>query len=88
MTDSTYCRHCEAQIESCLEAADSAAKSSIRVYFLMLAGKWTRLARDLESKQSCGHDCPLRKACERERAARPSTDTTQPDAPRQISAVA
>jgi hypothetical protein len=75
MIESIYCRHCEAQIEGCLQAADTSAKKSIRSYFLMLAGKWTRLARDLESKQSCGPGCPLRKACDHERALRAPADT-------------
>lgn len=83
MTDSIYCLHCEAQIESCLQAADAATKTSIRSYFLMLAGKWTRLARDLESRQSCGPGCPLRKACERERMIRAPADAAP-----EISAVA
>ena len=75
MTDSIYCRHCEAQVESCLQAADTATKTTIRSYFLMLAGKWTRLARDLESQQACGSGCPLSKACGREQTIAAPADT-------------
>ncbi len=65
MTDRTYCRHCEEQIESCLAAARDAQKTWIRSYFLTLASKWTRIARDLEEQRTCGSDCPLRSTCGR-----------------------
>lgn len=83
MTDAGYCWHCDEQIEGCLKAASTAGKPSIRSYFLMLADKWTRLARDLEGQQTCGQGCPLRKACGRERAPKAAAEAT-PD----ISAVA
>lgn len=75
MTDRTYCRHCEEQIESCLAAARDAQKTWIRSYFLTLASKWTRIARDLEDQHSCGSDCPLHLTCGREGriATEPST---------------
>ncbi len=75
MTDSTYCGHCEEQIESCLQAAEATEKDRIRSYFMMLAEKWIRLARDLESARACGPDCPLRKACNHARTTQPAADT-------------
>ena len=66
MTERGYCRHCQEQIESCLAAARDAQKTWIRTYFLTLAGKWTKLARDLEDNSFCGDECPLHKACGRE----------------------
>jgi hypothetical protein len=72
MTDSTYCQHCQEQIENCLQAAESSDKDRIRAYFMMLAGKWIRLARDLESRRACGAGCPLSKACNHERAIEPA----------------
>jgi hypothetical protein len=76
VTELAYCRHCEEQIESCLAAARDAQKTWIRTYFLTLAGKWTRLSRDLEDNDFCGSDCPLRKACGRrkEPAAQPEVE--------------
>jgi hypothetical protein len=56
-----YCRHCEDQIVNCLAAAHE--QESQRVYFLTLAWRWARLARDLETRGNCGDDCPLHKAC-------------------------
>ena len=83
MTDSTYCRHCDVQIESCLQASESTGSERIRGYFKMLAGRWTRLARDLESQRACGPDCPLRKACHQTLATPPAADSAT-----KISAVA
>ena len=60
-TEQAYCRHCEEQIESCLAGAHE--EGSMRAYFLSLAWRWTLLARDLESRQACGPDCPLIKTC-------------------------
>lgn len=62
-----YCRYCEQQIEGCLAAARE--QEGQRAYFLGLAGRWMRLARDLESRHACGDDCPLRHTC---RAALPA----------------
>jgi hypothetical protein len=77
MTDWIYCRHCDEQVRSCLAAAQDAQKSWIRSYFLTLAGKWTRVARDLEDQRACGAECPLREACGREGriAAEPTLPT-------------
>jgi hypothetical protein len=63
VADGIYCRHCEEQVESCLEAARDTRQNRIRSYFLTLAAKWTRLARDLESRRTCGAGCPLRETC-------------------------
>jgi hypothetical protein len=57
----SYCRYCEEQIEGCLTAARE--EDSQRTYFLTLAWRWARLARDLENRHSCGAGCPLRKSC-------------------------
>jgi hypothetical protein len=57
----SYCRYCEEQIESCLAAARE--QDDQRTYFLTLAWRWARLARDLESRAACGIDCPLHKTC-------------------------
>jgi hypothetical protein len=57
----TYCRYCEEQIESCLSAAHDQEEE--RAYFLSLAWRWARLARDLESRRTCGPACPLHKTC-------------------------
>ena len=56
-----YCRYCEEQIESCLSAAREQDEES--AYFLSLAWRWARLARDLDNRHACGPACPLRKTC-------------------------
>lgn len=60
-TGQSYCRYCEEQIEGCLVAARE--EDGQRAYFLSLAWHWARLARDLESRHSCGAGCPLRQTC-------------------------
>jgi hypothetical protein len=57
----SYCRYCEEQIESCLVAARE--QDDQRAYFLTLAWRWARLARDLESRHACGTGCPLYRTC-------------------------
>jgi hypothetical protein len=57
----TYCRYCEEQIASCLSAAREQDEES--AYFLSLAWRWARLARDLDNRHACGPACPLRKTC-------------------------
>jgi hypothetical protein len=57
----SYCRYCEEQIESCLAAARE--QDDQRAYFLTLAWRWARLARDLESRHDCGTSCPLYRTC-------------------------
>jgi len=57
----TYCRYCEEQIASCLSAAREQDEES--AYFLSLAWRWARLARDLDNRHACGPTCPLRKTC-------------------------
>jgi hypothetical protein len=61
MLGPSYCRYCEEQIESCLAAARE--QDDQRAYFLTLAWRWARLARDLENRHTCGADCPLRQTC-------------------------
>jgi hypothetical protein len=56
-----YCRYCEEQIASCLAAAHEQDEES--AYFLSLAWRWARLARDLDNRHACGPACPLRKTC-------------------------
>jgi hypothetical protein len=63
----SYCRYCEEQIESCLAAARE--QESERAYFLSLAWRWARLARDLESRHACGPGCPLHESCATELTA-------------------
>lgn len=60
-TEMAYCRHCEEQIENCLAGAHE--EGAMRAYFLTMAWRWTLLARDLETLQACGPDCPLIKTC-------------------------
>ena len=60
-TGPSYCRYCEEQIESCLVAARE--QEDQRAYFLTLAWRWARLARDLESRHACGTGCPLYRTC-------------------------
>lgn len=56
-----YCHYCEEQIAGCLAAARE--QDDQRAYFLTLAWRWARLARDLESRHACGNGCPLRQTC-------------------------
>jgi hypothetical protein len=60
-TGPSYCHYCEEQIESCLAAARE--QDDQRAYFLTLAWRWARLARDLESRHACGTGCPLYRTC-------------------------
>ena len=71
MASRVYCGHCEEQVQSCLVAAREAQKSWMRAYFLTLASKWTKLARDLETQHFCGAACPLHKACGRAATSEP-----------------
>jgi hypothetical protein len=60
-TGPSYCHYCDEQIESCLAAARE--QDDQRAYFLTLAWRWARLARDLENRHACGTGCPLYRTC-------------------------